>query len=678
MAEGARTRRLWRQLALTAAYFAAGKLGLRLAFLHSSATAVWPPSGIALAALLLEGYDLWPAVFAGALLVNLTTAGSPATSLCIAVGNTLEALAGCWLVRRFAGAQRAFDRPQDMFRFVLLAALLSTTLAATIGVASLFAAGYSLGAHFGPVWLTWWLGDAVGILLITPLIVLWSRGSRADEDLWPRLETAALGACLVLAGAVVFGGLSPSSYRHAPLEFMCFPILVWAAFRFGPRETAAASVLLAVMAVWGTLRGLGPFVLASPNESLLLLQSFLGVTCASILAFACACAQARRDMAGRLAGAQARYSRLIHASIVGIVEGHRDGRIVEANDRFLEMTGYTQNDLAAGRLRWDDMTPPEHRRRTASAVREMEETGEVKPYEKEFFRKDGSRVPVLVGGASIPGDPGLRIGFVLDITELKKASDIVRERAAELAQSNTDLSQFAYVASHDLQEPLHKIEAFGERLERRLAGHMDAEAGDYLHRMLKATARMERLIRDVLALARVTSRSRPLELVDLNAVAREVLGDLADAVAACGGRVALKELPVMMADPTQMRQLLQNLIGNALKFRKPGKPPVVRVSGRDMADGFAEIVVEDDGIGFDERYLNRIFQPFQRLHSARDYEGSGMGLAICDRIALRHGGRITARSAPGLGARFVVTLPCSQRPAGFGGRTTEAVNGTKD
>jgi light-regulated signal transduction histidine kinase (bacteriophytochrome) len=224
------------------------------------------------------------------------------------------------------------------------------------------------------------------------------------------------------------------------------------------------------------------------------------------------------------------------------------------------------------------------------------------------------------------------------------------------------------VASHDLQEPLRKVQAFGDRLKAKCGDALSADARDYLERILGATSRMQTLINDLLTFSRVETRGQPFVPVDLSAVAHEVLGDLEVLIEQTGGRVEVGDMPRVDADPTQVRQLLQNLIGNALKFHKPGRPPVVRVRGRRLEgegglggdDARCEITVDDDGIGFDEKYLDRIFTIFQRLHGRGEYEGTGIGLAVCRRIVERHGGQITARSAPGLGAAFVITLPVSQ------------------
>ncbi len=258
--------------------------------------------------------------------------------------------------------------------------------------------------------------------------------------------------------------------------------------------------------------------------------------------------------------------------------------------------------------------------------------------------------------------------FFRDISARKKAEMEQALYAAELERSNSELEQFAYVASHDLQEPLRKICTFSDRLLLKQVDKLDEEGRECLQRMHKAAARMQSLIDGLLALSRVTTKGQKLEKVDLAQVAAEVVSDLELQIKQAGGRVEVGKLPTVQADPLQMHQLFQNLVANGLKFHRVDEPPVVKVSGRYVhgrenrkssraADEQCRIVFEDNGIGFDEKYCARIFGIFQRLHPRDVYEGTGIGLAICRRIVEQHGGSISVTSTPGKGSAFEVLLP---------------------
>ena len=293
-AVSARMPRIPRLVLLTILYILAGKLGLMLALVHPSATAVWPPTGITLAALLVFGYEVWPAIFVGAFLINLVTAGSIATSLGIASGNTLEGLVAAYLVNRFANGRLAFHRTMDTFRFALLAGLVSTTVSATFGVTSLAAAGFAPWAEYGRIWLTWWLGDMGGGLVVAPVLILWGQPGRVRWDRAAVLEAGMLLTVLLAVGLASFSTLPPFRTGGYPLKFVCMPVLIWIAFRFDQRTAATATLLLAVVAVWGTVLDTWTLGTEERNESLQVLQVFLAVTAAATLVLASAVAERAR------------------------------------------------------------------------------------------------------------------------------------------------------------------------------------------------------------------------------------------------------------------------------------------------------------------------------------------------------------------------------------------------
>jgi len=256
-----------------------------------------------------------------------------------------------------------------------------------------------------------------------------------------------------------------------------------------------------------------------------------------------------------------------------------------------------------------------------------------------------------------------QIGIALAQSRILEAETHQRQ---ELSRSNEELQQFAFIASHDLQEPLRKIKTFSERLITTCGDSLTEQGHDYLERMQSAVLRMQTLIDDLLRLSRVTTRAQPFVLANLGKITQEVLSDLEVRIQQTGATIEVGYLPTIKADPLQMRQLMQNLIGNALKFQRPRVPPVIKIYSQHLnnqsdkvtvSSELCQIIVEDNGIGFDQKYCDRIFNIFQRLHGRQEYDGTGIGLAICRKIAERHHGSITAESQLGAGAKFIVILP---------------------
>ena len=346
------------------------------------------------------------------------------------------------------------------------------------------------------------------------------------------------------------------------------------------------------------------------------------------------------------------------------------GKVVSWNKGAERLKGYTEAEILGKDV--SVFFLPEDVAAGKPALELARATAEERTEQEAWrVRKDGSRFWADVIVTALRDDDGKLRGVAKvtrDFSARKASEDAAREAAirlrayaTRLERSNRELEVFAAVASHDLQEPLRKIRAFGDRLANKYGAELDAGGRDYLSRMCGAAARMQDLIENLLTFSRVTTKAQPFTTVELGSVARDALSDLESRVAQAGGRVEVGALPSLVADATQMHQLLQNLVGNAIKFHRAGVAPVVRVSSRALPDGERfEIRVEDNGLGFEPQYAERIFGMFQRLHGRSEFEGTGIGLAICRRIVERHGGTIVASGVPGEGALFTVTLPYRQ------------------
>jgi PAS domain S-box-containing protein len=375
-----------------------------------------------------------------------------------------------------------------------------------------------------------------------------------------------------------------------------------------------------------------------------------------------------------------KYSDLYDFAPVGYLSFDKDGLIVEANLAIATLLGTER--------RW--MIDSPFQKYIVVADRDtfrlhLQKLSKMKERDKcevKLRAVDGHELHALLDSLYVEDSEG-KISYrtaVMDIAERKTAEEAlqrahdelekrVADRTAELQRSNKHLQEFAFIASHDMQEPLRKVQTFGNRLLEKHGECLNEEGQDYLKRMLNATKRISGMVESLLTYSRVETKAEEFPRVDLTPLVEEVMGDLEISIKKSGARIEVEELPEIEADRIQMYQLFQNLIGNALKFR--GKEaPLVRIraeltAGTESARGGVgtaqwSIFVEDNGIGFDEKYLDRIFALFQRLHGRSEYEGTGMGLAICRRIVERHGGSIAARSKPGEGSTFIVTLPVSR------------------
>jgi PAS domain S-box-containing protein len=1025
--------------AIAAIYVFVAKLGLMLDAVSGFATLVWGPSGIALSALLLLGFRMWPGVWLGAFVVNLWMGAPWPVAVGIAVGNTLEAVVGAYALRRLAGFQGSFDRLRHVMGLLLPAAVGSTLISATIGVASLWLGGIVTVERLRATWSAWWVGDMLGDLVVAPLLLTWSRPFEKRIRPASFIEALLLLASLMGVGTLVF--LTP--VEASP--YLLFPLFIWAALRFELRGASAATVVASVFAVWGTVRGSGPFVRERLAESLFALQTFMGcaaltplvvggaisdraravrtreslvaavshelqnplgairlsatsltrglpdvtasrvekhkqlvqrnvdrmlrlvrdlldaaaidaglmsvdlrpesaaaiaaeavellgplaaakkqdlkvssahdlqVCCdrqrilqvfsnlvgnaikfseegrpisvrveraggaacfsvqdagpgiepgqlghaferywhataskgggtglglflakgiveahggtirvdskvgrgttfhftvplssalasrsilrgepspsdaldvdsspisileeralreserrkAAVIEGALDCiitmdhegsitefnpaaektfGYARSDVIGKplaeliippalrqahraglerylatgeapvigkrieltamradgtefpvelvvtsrasqrspsftgflrdlteqkrveaaLVKSEARFRRLLDAGIIGIITADLRGNILDANATFLDMVGYTCEEVRAGKVRWADMTPPNWRHLDELAIEQLRATGVASPWEKEYVRKDGARVSVLFGVAMLDDKIEECIAFVLDISHRKEAEAAIdrlrREREADLEVSVQVRDDFLAIASHELKTPLAALLMHVQGCQRVL--RREPVAASFRERLGKAESsglRLEKLIDQLLDVSRITGGHLRLEpsLVNLGDVVREVVARRTDPNAAVACPVVLRCEPQVWGrwDRLRMDQVVDNLVANALKYGQ-GKPVEVDLH---IENCDAIIGVRDHGIGIDKDHQEKIFQRFERAVASRDFGGFGLGLWITRQIVEASGGKIEVRSTPGEGATFTVRLPC--------------------
>jgi len=407
-------------------YIGAAKLGLSLAFLNVSVSAVWPPTGVAIAAVLLLGYRISPAIFVGALLANLATGLPPAVAGGIAIGNTLEALSAAFLVHRFIGFHNPFYRARDVLKFVLLAAVLSPAVAATIGNASLCLGGADSWANFGSLWLTWWIGDGVGALVVTPLILTWV--DRSSERWPPRrwVEGVLLLLSLSAAATGLFREALANNFINLSLGRLIIPFLLWAAFRLGPRGVATAIALYSGIAIWGTRMGLGPIVGQSPNDSLLLLQVSVAANGITFLVLAGLVAERKR----------AEQALSFSASIVestddAVMGKDLNGTILSWNKGAEHLYGYTAEETVGSSISM--LIPPERANELPHILERLGRGERLERYETERIRKDGQTLHVSLTVSPITNSSGEIVAasvIARNITTRKRAA---RRLAGNLA-----------------------------------------------------------------------------------------------------------------------------------------------------------------------------------------------------------------------------------------------------
>jgi signal transduction histidine kinase len=524
--------------AIAVLYVLAARAGLQLDAISGFATLVWPPSGIALAALLLGGYELWPGIFLGAVIANVLTGAPILAALAIGVGNTLEAVIGAYLLRRIPGLRLSLDRVPDAIGLIFLAAAIPPVVASTIGVASLHLGGIVARDAIGATWRAWWLGDVIGAVLVAPLVMVWassgvriSRGSRL-------VEASALTLAVLAASLFIF--VIPATRNAVPFNqaYVFYPLLVWAAVRFGQHGAVSTTFLVSVIAIWGTAMGHGPFASSNLHASLFALQTFMGVTAATFL-------------------------------VLGASTAERN-----------------------------------------QAVQDISAAHEV------------------------------------------------------AAHANRAKAQFLAVMSHELRTPLNAIAGYSELLEMGVNGTLSEKQADAVTRIRRNQEHLLDLIDEVLSYAKLEAGNTEIlaETVPV-AEAFDALDPLVEPQLRHKKidlrRGVLEEPLLVTADRAKLRQILLNIVMNAIKFTPQGGE--IRLDARRAGNNVV-ISATDTGIGVSAEKIPRLFEPFFQVDSnmTREYAGVGLGLPIARDLARAMGGEVTFASEPGKGSVVSIILPAAR------------------
>ncbi len=618
---------------VTGSYVGAAKLGIHLHVSHGIITPVWAPSGISLAALLLLGLRYWPAVALGAFLANVTSDVSVAVAAGIAVGNTLEAVVGATIVRRF-GFRPELDRVRSVIVFTVGAALVSTAIAATNGVTILTIAGERQDSY-GTAWVLWWFGDAVGILMVAPLLLVFSTVRRLRLTLGQMVEGTALVLSLAGVSALVFLG---GAWRY---PYLMFPFLLWAALRFKSLGAATASFLVGAFGTWGAVAGEIPVGVDTATERVQVIQALFALVAVSLLVVGATLAEqeegneALARTASRLSEAQA----LAH---IGSWEWDIKRDVVTWSDELYRIFGSSPDSSPGGYAAYIERLPPEEREFVNETVTRAYVDGRPFAFEHTLRREDGTERIIAARGQVVleDGEPVLMLGTSQDVTDQRQAEKL--------------RDDILSTVSHELRTPLASVLGFAITLEQRRLDLSDEELTRVVAELVSASRRLERLLTDLLDVERARKG-----VIDMQRQRTDVLELVERVVSECeldGRRVSITGGPVEAEiDAGKVERIVENLILNAVKHTPDTSS--IRV-GLDTDARDLILYVEDEGPGIRDEFKEVVFETFNRGPSMLSATpGAGIGLSLVSRFAEAHGGASWVEDRPGGGSSFRVLLP---------------------
>lgn len=664
-------RYLPKLLGIAALYALLGKVVLLFFSANGVVSVAWPPSGLALAVLLIGGKRYFPGVFLGAFLVHAMNGLALGMSAAIAVGNTLEALLGAWLLTRRGKFDLDLRSLRSYLHLVSLGGFLASGVAALNGATTLLVSGFLNADTYWSNLLTWWMGDTLGIVLLTPLILVWRRLPRPDWEPKRVVEITLLSGLTVMAGQVVFLGWFSATFGKIALGYWMFLFKTWTAVRLGIHGVVLLVVISAIQGLWGAALGVGFFAHDIANTGLsnywfyTLVLSFVGMALATYLS-------ERQQLEASLKDSELRYRTV--ADFTSDLEYWTmpDGALRYMSPSCEQITGYAADEFYADPELLTRIIHPDDQHLWAEHTHHVTAQGVPKSIDFRIRTKDGADLwishlcrPVVDAGGQALG----RRGSNREISEQKNAE-------AALLRSNADLRRFSEITAHHLQEPARRMASYAERLGKQLAGKLDdPEARLSLDFIGQQARYQQNMLRDVERYLAADQPRGELALSDARQTVTALLARAQDRISAAGAEITVGELPPAWIDAPRLADLFEIVLNNALQHggaesrrRRDGTPesnaappggeaaPLRITLDGERVGSLVRYRVSDNGPGIEEQYRERVFRVFERLESGGHNNGTGIGLAIVRRIAESCGGRAYVDVAQGGGCRVVIEL----------------------